>query len=111
MPHLKFKAIPENVVAELSLVLPELLAPLLGTTKDNFSFEYIQSKFYEQGAVTSFYPYVEFGWFDRGQHIQDECAKLITESIQLRSPSEYVVVVFQDLPKSAYYENSKNFSK
>lgn len=109
MPHIRFKAVSMDVVKELSKVLPKDLAQIINTTEDNFSFELVNSQFFENGTVTAFYPFIEFAWFDRGQAVQDEVAKLLTREIKKRMAVEYVAVVFYDLPKSSYYENGEHF--
>lgn len=109
MPHLRFKAVSEETVRQLSKDLPADLARIISTTEDNFSFELVQNRFFEGGKETAFYPFVEFAWFDRGQEVQDRVAELITEKLKQITRAEYVAVVFLDLPKNCYYENSKHF--
>ncbi len=109
MPHLRFKAVPENIVSHLSQTLPKELASVLQTSEDNFSFEWVQSTFYENGQKTSFYPFVEFAWFDRGQKVQDEVAQIVYRRIKESTPADYITLIFLDLPKTAYYENGQHF--
>jgi len=51
---------------------------------------------------------VEVAWFDRGQEIQDETARIITKYINLAG-YENVDVIFFPLNKSNYYENGSHF--
>lgn len=109
MPHLRFKAVPEKIVSDLSQTLPKELASVLQTSEDNFSFELVSSNFYENGQKTSFYPFVEFAWFDRGQKVQDQVAQIIYHRVKEVFPADYITLVFLDLPKTSYYENGQHF--
>lgn len=109
MPHLRFRALENTYVAELSTVLPIKLAVAMGTTEDNFTFEADTSTYYAQGVVTTSYPFIEVLWFDRGQEAQDQSALIITDSIKKLGDFVDVIVVFRGLEKSVYYENGEHF--
>lgn len=109
MPHIRTRSLNEEQVGTLSRDLPPLLAPLLSTSVDNFTFELIGTKFFKDGLPSEGDPMVEVFWFDRGQQVQDQCALAITECVKLMLPSEFIAVVFIALPKSSYYENGKHF--
>jgi hypothetical protein len=109
MPHLRFRAVTEAQVQTLSETLVSDLAMAMETSEDNFSFEYIGSRFFEKSKSTASYPFVEVLWFARSQEIQDRAAVLITDKVRKLTQAQDVVVIFQVLEKSAYYENGKHF--
>lgn len=109
MPHIRFRALKEDQVRQLSTDLCPALASVIQTSEDNFSFELVGTQFFTQGKLVESYPLVEVLWFARTQEIQDQCARLITEKVKAMTNAEDVVVVFSVLEKSAYYENGKHF--
>lgn len=109
MPHIRFRALKEDQVRQLSSELSPVLASAIQTSEDNFTFELVGSQFFAQGKATESYPFVEVLWFARTQDIQSECARLITEAVKAITKAEDVVVVFVVLEKTAYYENGKHF--
>lgn len=120
MPHLRFRAVTENCVQTMSEELPGILAPVLKTSEDNFSFELVATTYFEKGSKTNSYPFIEFLWFDRGQEVQDKCAAILTEKVKTYlassitektiTTSSDVVIVFLNLAKNQYYENSQSFT-
>jgi phenylpyruvate tautomerase PptA (4-oxalocrotonate tautomerase family) len=54
-------------------------------------------------------PMVEVHWFDRGSEMKAQVAKKLTQVVQKYSKSEYIAVVFFDLPKTNYFENGQHF--
>lgn len=109
MPHLRFRAVKNEFVKELSAILPSILAPIMATSEDNFTFECIATEFYAFGKPSESYPFIEVLWFARNQTIQNECALVITEKVKLLTRAEDVVVVFTELDKISYYENGNHF--
>jgi len=109
MPHIRFRAIKEDHVEKLSALLCKDLANAMETSEDNFTFELIETQFFAQGKKVESYPFVEVSWFARSQEIQDLSAKIITEKVKTLAGYEDVIVVFQALPKTNYYENGEHF--
>lgn len=110
MPHLRIRALSDSAVKDLSLSLPQELAKILNTPEDNFTIEKIATTFYRQGqVVTEADPMVEFLWFERGVEVRDAAAKKVTELVRPHTKSEFIAVVFVDLPKESYYENGVKF--
>lgn len=108
MPQLIFKGINMEQVKEISTPLVEELAQLCHCDTDNFTLEINQSTFvFNQAEVTGF-PFIEVKWFDRGQEIQDQFAKIITKHIHSLHIPE-VEIAFTVFLESAYYLNGKNF--
>jgi hypothetical protein len=109
MPHIRFRALKEDQVRQLSSELCPVLASAIQTSEDNFTFELVGTQFFVQGKTTDSYPFVEVLWFARSQDLQDQCARLITEKVKTISNAEDVIVVFSILEKSSYYENGTHF--
>lgn len=103
------RAIKEKYVQGLSESLVSPLAAVVKTSEDNFTFEWINTRFFYRGQEDKSYPFVEVFWFERPQSVQDECARLITAQIKAFGEYEDVVVVFRVLSKVAYYENGEHF--
>lgn len=112
MPHLRIRALSDSAVKDLSLSLPQELAKILNTPEDNFTVEKVATTFYRGGEVFAdgqADPMVEFLWFERGVEVRDAAAKKVTELVQKHTKSEFIAVVFVDLPKESYYENGVKF--
>lgn len=109
MPHLRFRAVKNEVVQSLSASLPNELAQIMNTAEDNFTFEAIPTEFYSAGQASNSYPFVEVLWFERPQDVQDRAAKVITDQLRNRTNAVDIVVVFLALNKHSYYENGEHF--
>lgn len=109
MPHIRMRAVAAEHVATLSSNLAQELSQIIQTPVDNFSFELIETRFFENGQPTKSYPFIEVLWFPRSQEVQDASAKFITTKVRELVPDSDVVVVFTVLNPTAYYENGKHF--
>lgn len=112
MPHIRIRSMTESNIKSLSQVLPKELAPMMNTSEDNFTVEKIANVFYRAGEVIpdgEGDPMIEIHWFDRGAEIKSTVAKRVTEMVRKHSKSEYIAVVFFDLPKTDYFENGSHF--
>lgn len=112
MPHIRIRSMTDSSIKKLSQVLPKELALMMSTSEDNFTVEKIQSVFYRAGEVVADGegdPMIEIHWFDRGAEVKGAVAKRVTEIVGSYSKSEYVAVVFFDLPKTNYFENGSHF--
>ncbi len=109
MPHLRFRSIDKSVVQKMSVELPVVLANAMQTSVDNFTFEFVETIFFENSKEIASYPFVEVLWFARSQEIQDLSAKMITDAVKQESSAADVVVVFVELSKNCYYENGEHF--
>lgn len=108
MPQLIFKSISVDQVKKICTSLVEELAVLCNCDIDNFTFEIIHSTFvFNQEEVPGF-PFIEVKWFDRGQEIQDEFAKIMTKHIHSLGIAE-VEIAFTVFLESNYYLNGRNF--
>lgn len=109
MPHIRFRAVKNEYIQELSTLLCKELAHEMGTSEDNFTFESVATQFYSLGKAVESYPFVEVFLFERPQAVQDQCAKIITHHLKRLGSYEDVIVVFVKLAKNAYYENGEHF--
>lgn len=112
MPHLRIRALNESAVKALSITLPQELSKILNTPEDNFTVEKIATTFFRNGEAVvegDADPLIEFLWFERGTEVRDAAAKKVTELVRQHTRSEFVAVVFTNIPKDSYYENGVSF--
>ncbi|KYG64617.1 pseudouridine synthase [Bdellovibrio bacteriovorus] len=103
------RAIKTEVVSQMSSELPKILADEMNTSEDNFTFEAVSTQFFAKGKPDASYPFIEVLWFARSQEVQNRCAEIITAKVKEAMKCDDVVVVFQVLEKTAYYENGTHF--
>ena len=108
MPLLKFKAREGRKLITVSKNLIDELEALIKCPRSYFSLEVVESKFIKDGAYVEGSPIVEVAWFDRGQDVQDEAAKIITKNINSIGYKD-VDVIFTALEEKKYYENGEHF--
>jgi hypothetical protein len=108
MPQVKIKGVEEKEICLVSKELVDELQELLQCPRNYFVLERINSTFIMDGNYVKAYPIIEVAWFDRGQELQDEVAKIITKHIQNLGYTE-VDVIFTLLEEKNYYENGKHF--
>lgn len=108
MPILKFNAIAVHNVCTMSQGLVDDLQKLMQCPREYFSLEVVQSIYVKDAEIISGPPMVEVYWFDRGQEVQDQAAKIITKFIQDTGHPD-VDVIFFALAENRYYENGEHF--
>ncbi len=110
MPHLRFRAVEPQTVQALSAPLTDALQPLMKSPREDFTFEYIYTTFYQEGEVSQAYPFVEVLWFDRGQEVKDQSAQIITQQLRgVVGEDVDVAVIFTALNPSDYYDNGEHY--
>lgn len=110
MPHFRLRAIKPQAVQSLSKTLIDDLEAVMGSPREDFTFEYIDAKFFHEGAPNDAYPFVEVLWFDRGQKTQDHVATMITQRVrELLYPDVDVAVIFTALNPHHYYDNAQHY--
>ncbi len=108
MPQIKVRGIsPENLCKISEELIDELVA-IVECPRDYFELEYINSMAIREGNIEVAYPFVEVAWFDRGQEVQDEVAKIITKYVH-RLGVASVDIAFLSFEKRRYYENGVHF--
>jgi hypothetical protein len=108
MPILKFNGVEAKKICTISKELVDELENLLQCPREYFSLEVVQSLCIKDGNFVDISPRIEVAWFDRGQELQNQAAKIITKHVNsIEYPN--VDVVFISLEKLKYYENGNHF--
>ncbi len=108
MPQIKFRGTDVSKLSPVTKMLVDELTTAVDCPRDHFTLECIQSTYIQDGAVVAGYPFVEVAWFDRGQAVQDQVARIITKHMQLIG-YENVDIFFTVFEKARYYENGDHF--
>jgi hypothetical protein len=108
MPQLKLKGVEINDICKVSAGMVQEMQELLECPKSYFTLECVNSTYIMDGEIVKACPMVEIAWFDRGQEVQDNMAKIVTKYINLAG-YENVDVVFSVLEEKKYYENGQHF--
>lgn len=108
MPVLRIKAVSLNDICKISKSLVDDLQKATQTPREYFTLEIPKSIYIRDGQVVDGPPMVEVFWFDRGQELQDQVAKIITRHIQSLGCRD-VDVIFTILDEIKYYENGGHF--
>lgn len=108
MPHLRFRAVDEAIVKEVSEPLAEALSFALNCPVDFFTFEHIKTSFFAGGESVKGIPTIEVLWFDRGQEAQNFTATMLHEAM-LAKGYEETTIIFLPLVKNAYYDNGQHY--
>jgi hypothetical protein len=108
MPQLKVRGIELIRLCEISKPLIDELEELLKCPRSYFTIECINSTFIRDGEIAMDYPIVEISWFGRGQEIQDNVAKVVTNYIH-KAGYKSVDIIFTILEEKKYYENGEHF--
>lgn len=110
MPHLRFRGIAPEPLAQLAPSLVQQLSELTGAPVAHFTLERVQTEFIIAPVPGTGYPFVELLWFDRGQVVQDAAAKLITTAVQAELGAQIdVAVIVLPLIRTAYYDNGQHY--
>jgi len=108
MPQIKIRGIDVEKISTISTSMIDQLEEIIDCPRDYFTIECISSTFIKNGKVDEGYPFIEVVWFDRGQQIQDNVAKSITNLIH-NLGYKNVDVFFTVLKENFYYENGYHF--
>lgn len=109
MPHLIIRGVSTEQVKSISKPLVQELAELCVCGTENFTLEIVHSTFIFDGDEVPGYPLIEVKWFDRGQEVQDQFARIVSNHVQSLGIPE-VEVAFSTFLESAYYLNGKYFA-
>ncbi|MGL4473012.1 MAG: DUF1904 family protein, partial [Shewanella sp.] len=107
MPHFRCRAMTAEQVQALSTPLVDALGELMNSPRAHFTIEHIPASFFAEGEAIAAYPFIEVLYFDRGQQVQDEIAKTVTQLVRtaMNKPEQDVAVIFTKLTPSDYYDN------
>ncbi|MEH7355759.1 DUF1904 family protein [Neobacillus drentensis] len=107
MPHIVFRGISIEQLKSISKPLVADLANVCDCGTDNFTLELPNSTFVCNGEETPAFPLIEVKWFERGQEIRDQFARILTKYlIEFKLPE--IEVVFTVFSETAYYINGKH---
>jgi len=109
MPQINIRGIKVEEVCKVSHELIDKLTQAVGCPRDYFEIECISSAKVTNGVVEEPYPFVEVAWFDRGQQIQDQVARTITDVLMKGLGIESLDLAFRVFEKEKYYENGEHF--
>ncbi|MFD0618057.1 DUF1904 family protein [Paenibacillus sp. GCM10027629] len=102
MPHLLFRGVEAEKLAEVSQQLVEELAEICACGTDNFTFECLHTTVVLGGDTTSSFSFIQVGWFERGDEVRDLFAEAVTRRVKSLGIPE-VEVVFIPYEEKAYY--------
>ena len=107
LPHIVFRGISIEQLKSISKPLVVELANVCDCGTDNFTLELPNSTFVCNGEETPAFPLIEVKWFERGQEIRDQFARILTKYlIEFKLPE--IEVVFTVFSETAYYINGKH---
>lgn len=109
MPQIIIRGLQPQEVCKVSQKLIDKLTQAVGCPRDYFEIECISSVKVTNGIIEQPYPFVEVAWFDRGQQLQDEVAKTITQVLREGLDIESMDLAFRVFEKEKYYENGEHF--
>lgn len=108
MPQLTFRGVEKELVRIASEKLPHELAELCQCSLDSFTFDVVETISYFKGVQTPTYPFIQVGWFDRGQEVKDRFASTIYQCF-MELGIEEIETVFINFDKESYYANEKHY--
>lgn len=106
MPHMIVRGIPVPQIQSISTALIAELATLCSCGTDNFMLECLPTVSIFDGKQCETYPFIEVGWFDRGQEVRDAYASILTKHILSTGVPE-VEIAFKVYREDSYYWNGK----
>ncbi|MGZ9586027.1 DUF1904 family protein [Paenibacillus marinisediminis] len=107
MPHIIVRGIEAEQMRAISTSMVQELAELCECGTDNFTIECLHSTAVFEGQLTASFPFIEVGWFERGQATRDRFAEAVTKHVLSVGVPE-VEVVFVTYREDSYYINGKN---
>ncbi len=110
MPHFRMRAVEPKTVQSLSKTLIDDLELLMKSPRADFTFEHVYTTFFHEGGEDASYPFVEIVWFNRGQEVQDQVARIVTDRMKEIMGTEInVAVIFTSVEPSGYYDNAEHY--
>ncbi len=109
MPHLRLFAVTDSVAETLSETLLPELAEITQTPVEEYSIQLIQGQFFQAGQKSNGNPQVEVLWFERNLHVQNKCAKAITNALLAYYSDVDIQVAFTNIGQKQYYINGDHF--
>ena len=110
MPQLLVRGLAIEQMCQISESLVDQLATICQCGTDNFMIEIIHTTSIFGGAVVTSYPFIEVAWFERGQEVRDQFARVLTEHVMSLGIAE-VEIAFVTYQEDCYYINGVSCSK
>lgn len=108
MPQLLFRGVPADKLKSISDRLAQELAAVCECGTDNFTMEcQLTTAIFGSLEEGSSYPFVEVGWFERGQETRDRFAHAITTQLNDIGIAE-VEIAFRTYREDSYYINGRH---
>jgi len=104
MPHIIIKGMDIAHTKQISKAMIDDLEGIIGSPRDYFTLEVIESRFIVDGDIIKKDPFIQINWFDRGQDVQDQTAACITKHIKQLGYA-HIEIFFIILERKNYYEN------
>ncbi|KQN99103.1 DUF1904 family protein [Paenibacillus sp. Leaf72] len=110
MPHLLFRGVPAPSLRSIAPELVQELAVLCDCGVDNFTIECLATtSIYGGLADDCSFPFIEIGWFERGQEVRDRFAAIVHRYMERLELAE-AEIAFRTYSENAYYIEGKPFS-
>ncbi|WP_409342293.1 DUF1904 family protein [Paenibacillus sp. MBLB4367] len=106
MPHIVIRGISAERVQTVSKPLIEQLAEICQCGTDNFIIECLHTTAITDGEITPSFPFIEVGWFERGQETRNRFAQALAINLQLLDVPE-LEIAFRAYREDSYYVNGK----
>lgn len=106
MPQMIVRGISVPQIQSISTALIEELAQVCSCGTDNFMLECLPTVTIFEGKEVNTYPFIEVGWFERGQETRDEYASVLTKHVLSLGIPE-VEIAFRVYREDSYYWNGK----
>jgi hypothetical protein len=108
MPQLIFTGVKHEEVKDISTQLIDTLAKIADAPRDYFTLEVNNNDFVFDGEIIKINPVIRVLWFDRGQTVKDEMARVIDQALRSKGYPN-IEIIFEALEKESYYENAEHF--
>lgn len=106
MPHILVRGILADQLKTVAKPLVTELADICGCRTDNFMIECLHTTSIVDGEIAASYPFVEVGWFERGQETRDRFAKAVAKHVLSLGVPEFELA-FRTYEENGYYVNGE----
>lgn len=110
MPHLLFRGVEAEKLAQISRPLVEELALICSCGTDNFTLECLVTTGVWNGELVPSFPFAEVSWFERGDDVRDRFAEAVDRMMKSLGIPE-AEVAFRTYEEKAYYIDGVRFDR
>lgn len=108
VPYIRFYALEQEQVINVSKDIKYELAKALNINEDAWELMHMPSSFFSKGVSVSAVPFIEVIWMTKPQEVQDLCAKIISDNIKRLTQLE-CMILFLNIPKENFYKNGIHY--